>query len=190
MDTSINEKEVTLAVKKGDTEAFAALVLAHQARVRFLCLGFLRNREEADDAAQDIFIKAFQALGQFKEEASFGTWVGRIAANHCRDLWRQKARQPTESLDTLIENEGEAFQQLFDPSRSASPPTNTPEELELLGRLLASLPEEEREILTLSEVEQLSYAAMAARLQCSLDAVKGRLKRARQHVQEKCRTFF
>src|SRR5579871_5118969 len=105
-----SEKESIEAVLAGDPEAFAELVRTHQARLRLACLVFLGNREEADDAAQDIFIKAFKALDGFKAESSFLTWLLRIADNHCRDLLRTRTRRRTESLDALLAEKGDAFE--------------------------------------------------------------------------------
>lgn len=185
------EKETIEAVLNGDVEAFSGLVRAHQSRVRLVCLTFLGSAAEADDAAQDVFVKAFQALPDFKGDASFGTWIVRIADNYCRDVLRKRTRRRTESLDALLESKGDAFEGLLSRFKTAeSPPPYNPDDLELLGRLFAALPEDDREILALSEVEGLTYKEIAEELDCSLDAVKGRLKRARQNLIEKCRKFF
>jgi RNA polymerase sigma-70 factor (ECF subfamily) len=185
------ETELIHAVQEGEAEAFAGLVRAHQARVRLACLVFLGNKEEADDAAQDVFVKAYKALGTFKGEASFETWVLRIADNHCRDLLRSRKVRRTDSLDALISEKGEVFEALL--SRSAgqgdSPPLSG-QDMELLGRLFSSLPQEDRDILVLREVEMLSYEEIARKLHISMDAVKGRLKRARQALIDKCHHFL
>ncbi len=181
-NSPINEKEIIQAVQEGDTEAYSELVRTHQVRIRLLCLTFLTHVEEADDAAQEIFLKAFKALKNFKGDASFETWIYRIAHNHCRDLLRTRKRRAVESLDASVEMHGETF---FE-----KPPAHTPEDLDLLGRLLATLSDEEREILALREIERLPYETIAVRLQCTLDAVKGRLKRARQRLEEKCRPYL
>lgn len=186
-----NEQETIEAVLSGDVEAFSGLVRANQARVRLICLAYLGRAQEADDAAQDVFVKAFQGLENFKGDASFETWIVRIADNHCLDLLRTKKRHRTESLDALLEAKGDAFDGLLSRMNSAdNPPPYSPEDLDLLGRIFAALPEDDREILTLREVEELPYEEIATRLDCSLDAVKGRLKRARQTLIEKCRKFF
>jgi RNA polymerase sigma-70 factor (ECF subfamily) len=187
----VNEKEIIDAVLGGNAEAFAELVRAHQARVRLTCLVFLGNKDEADDAAQDVFIKAFKGLDRFEGEATFETWVLRIADNHCRDLLRSRKTRRTESIDALLAEKGETFEALL--TRSATTgdtPAWSTQDLELLGRLFSALPQEDREILALREVEMLSYEEIALKLHCSLDAVKGRLKRARQTLTEKCRHFL
>ena len=152
-----NEKTLIEAVQSGDVESFGPLVRAHQARVRLVCLAYLGNVTEADDAAQDVFVKAFQGLENFKGDASFETWIIRIADNHCLDLLRTRKRRRTDSLDALLEENGNVLESFFsrlDAVHESSP--YTPHDMELLGRLFAALPDEDREILALSEVEGLS----------------------------------
>lgn len=184
-----SQQAIINAVLGGDVEAFSELIRAHQARIRLICITFLGNSTEADDAAQDVFIKAFQNLHTFKGESSFETWLIRIADYHCLDLLRKKSRQRTESLEALLETRGETFQALLQQDPNADTPY-TPDQLDLLGRLMSALPEDDRMILILREVEELSYEDIALRLHCSLDAVKGRLKRARQALLAKCGSFL
>ncbi len=178
----MTEQELIASVLSGDTDAFATLVNTHQARVRIICLGYLFNASEADDAAQDIFIKAYERLSSFKGDAAFGTWISRIAANHCLDLIRAHKRHHTDSLEALSEQHGDALANLLKPESGER--SLSAEDREVLGKVFAALPEEEREILLLREVEELSYDEIASNLRCSLDAVKGRLKRARQRLTE------
>lgn len=186
-----NEAEIIEAIITGDAEVFAELVRAHQARVRLSCLVFLGNKDEADDAAQDIFVKAFKSLAGFKGDASFETWLLRIADNHCRDLLRTRKTRPTVSLDALLAEKGDALEGLLSRiSGVGETPPYSSQDLELLGRLFSALPQEDRDVLALREVERLSYEEMAQRLSCSLDAVKGRLKRARATLSDKCRHFL
>lgn len=139
----------------------------------------------ADDAAQEIFLKAYQSLKSFKAAATFSSWLYRIASNHCLDLLRRKAREKTESLDAILENNGERLDQML----SASDAARSAEDADLLERILACLPPEYRLILTLREASGLNYEELAQTLNCSLDAVKGRLKRARQQLEEILRHF-
>lgn len=185
-----SESSIIEAVLNGNVEAYSELVHAHQARVRLACLVWLANKEEADDAAQDVFIKAFKALAQFEKNASFLTWILRIADNHCRDKLRTRKSQRTESLDALFTINGEAFERLLSSTEGTERRPYTSDDMDLLVRLFAALSEEDREILALREVEALPYEAIAERLGCSLDAVKGRLKRARHSLLEKCSPYF
>ena len=159
----------------------------YQAKVLRLCASLLSDAALAEDAAQDIFLKAYQALGSFRGEASFSTWLYRIAANHCKDLLRKRAREKTESWDALVEEQGEPLQALL-----AGPEDDEPAiaKTELVDRVLSHLPPDYRLILTLREVQGLSYQELADTLNCSVDAVKARLRRARQALQEHLRHFF
>lgn len=147
----------------------------------------LSDVSEAEDAAQEVFIKAFRALGSFHGKAAFSTWLYRIAVNHCKDRLRQKQRRKQESWEALLEKEGEKAEALF----SSSAPASFPEETaELLSKILSSLPEKFREIIVLREMQGLSYQELAETLDCTLDAVKSRLKRARQEMELKLRHFM
>lgn len=174
----------------GNSEAFAELIRRYQARLRLACSIRLGNSSEGDDAAQAVFVKAFQNLKHFKGESSFETWLHRIAENHCLDLLRSRQRHKTESLDALLDEKHDALEAFLTRSELSPKTSYSPDELALLSHLLGALPKEARDILLLREVEELSYDEIALRLNCSLDAVKGRLKRARQALVEKSDVFF
>jgi RNA polymerase sigma-70 factor (ECF subfamily) len=186
-----HESAIIAAVRSGDIEAFGSLVRTHQARVRLACLVLLGNAHEADDAAQDVFLKAFKGLQTYRGDSSFETWILKIADHHCLDLLRTRTRRGIESLEALLEERGDAFESFLARSQTSNDvPPYTPEDRHLLGRLFAALPEDDRQVLALREIENLPYEEIAERLSCSLDAVKGRLKRARQTLIDKCRKFF
>ena len=170
-------------IRAGDKEAYAFLVGKHQARIRGFCLWTLGNAAEADDAAQEVFIKAYRGLGGFRGDSGFSTWLHRIAVNHCRDLLRKRGRGVTESWDALREEQGEAAEALAAREEPAALRRG-------LQEVLAQLPEPYRVILVLREAEGMSYDEIAEFLGCSVDAVKARLKRARAELVEKGRHFL
>ncbi len=170
----------------GNRNAYAELVRKYEGRVRGYCLIVLSNATLADDAAQEIFIKAYQALSQFRGNASFSTWLYRIAANHCMDILRKTARRKTESWEALLEKEGEKIESLF----VARSDIKSTEQKELLAKLLSHLSKKSREILVLREIHGLSYQELANTLECSVDAVKSRLKRARREIEANLRHFL
>ena len=141
----------------------------------------LSDPTQAEDAAQDIFLKAYRALGSFRGAAAFSTWLYRIAANHCNDLLRWRARRKTESWDAMLEERGEAAQALL---ANPEDPRAAVVSADLLERVLSRLTPHERLLLTLREMEGLSYQELAESLHCSIDAVKARLRRAREALQE------
>lgn len=159
----------------------------YQGKVLQLCVSTLSDPHEAEDAAQEIFIKAYQSLNKFRGASSFSTWLYRIATNHCTDLLRQKSRHRTESWEALIEKEGDQIVKLL-----AAPPDShlTQEDTDLINRVLSCLSSEYRMILTLREIQGLSYQEIAVVMRCSLDSVKARLRRARQGFQDNLRHFL
>lgn len=151
------------------------------------CFSMLSNRTDAEEAAQDVFVKAYQSLPKFKGNSTFSTWLYRITANHCLDVLRKRNRRRTVSWDSLLEQEGEKVHRLFStPSNSGS----QMEDRQLTDKILSTLPEDYRTILTLREADSLEYQEIAEILGCSLDAVKGRLARARKSLQENLRPFL
>ena len=180
MDEDLNAIE---QVRAGKIQAYALLVRKYQGRIRGYCLGTLGNAAEADDAAQEVFIKAYRGLGGFRGRSSFSTWLYRITVNHCRDLLKSAGRGKTESLDALRDEEGEPFEARL----AVAPAAQLGEREGQVREALARLPETSREVLVLRAVQGLSYAEMMESLGCSLDAVKGRLRRAREELETKLR---
>ena len=169
----------------GDADAFAELVRRHAPRVRALCAATLGGPSDAEDAAQEAFLKAHRALRRFSGESSFGTWVHRIAVNHCLDLLRAAARRRSDSLEALLEADSAALgRALAEPSSAQAL-----EDRDTVDRLLARLPPEQRLALTLREAEGMSYEEIAAAMSCSLDSVKARIRRARAELIEMSRHF-
>ncbi|MCX5789053.1 MAG: sigma-70 family RNA polymerase sigma factor [Elusimicrobia bacterium] len=167
------ELDLIRAAQAGRRSAFEALVRRHHVRIIQLCGSLLGNQAEAEDAAQEVFLKAYVSLTRFEGDAAFGTWLHRIAVNHCLDLLRKRARRKTDSLDELVEREGRAI-----------------EAADLAARLLATLPEEQRVAITLRETQGLNYEEIAKVMDCTVDSVKGRLKRARETLEKSLRHFL
>ncbi len=183
--TEASDGELARLAADGDDGAFAELVRRHAPRVRALCAATLRNADEAEDAAQEAFLKAHRALGRFSGEASFGTWLHRIAVNHCLDLLRAAGRRRSESLDALLDADSSVLARaLTEPS-----PATTLEDRDAVARMLNRLIPDQRLALTLCEVEGLTYEEIARAMSCSLDSVKARIRRARAELLEMARHF-
>ncbi|KAA0943189.1 MULTISPECIES: sigma-70 family RNA polymerase sigma factor [unclassified Pseudomonas] len=169
----MNESEDDLIQRAvtGNRQAFAALVGSHQARVFHFIRRLLGCSDEAADLTQETFIRAFQALPRWRPEARFQTWLLQIARNAALDTLRKRRRHAEDPLEDHAE--------LVDPAPSPLKQLESGRRLMLLERLLAGLPQEQREILLLREVEGLSYDELAATLQINTGTVKSRLARAR-----------
>lgn len=179
------ERKAIDDVLAGDPASFQILVRANQDAVLSLCVSVLRSQAEAEDAAQEIFLKAFHRLRSFRHDAAFSTWLYRIAYNHCLDLRRQAHRRREQSWEAQVEQQGDAahpFDEMPDPVLAAIDPR--------LQQALDRLPPDYRLILILREVQELSYDDIASVLHTSLDGVKARLKRARAALQEEARHFW
>lgn len=182
----MTEKDIIAQVRSGDREAYAELVRMHHAIIIGLCRSMLGDRADAEDAAQEVFVKAFRSLDRFTGASSFSTWLYRIASNQCLDVLRRRSRDKTESLDALLDRGDSAVLE-----RLSAPPDAGPsnDNADLANRVLRGLSPDQRLILTLREVQGLNYKEIAEALECSLDAVKARLKRARQAAEKILRHF-
>lgn len=174
----IDDSAIIQRVLDGDDEAYGDLVHRHQAQVYRLCLAILADVQEAEDASQAAFIKAFRRLGQFRFQAAFSTWLTRIAINECKDRRRHLRRRPTQSLDALLESGTRLPDSLIQAPVLATAPDPLP------LALLEQLSPNERELLgLLASDEDPSYQDLGRKLGLSVNSVKGRLKRMRQKIR-------
>ena len=161
-----------------DREAFAELVRKYQGRVLTLATRMLDNRHEAEDVAQDIFVKIFQSLQDFRGAARFSTWLYRITVNHCLNHIRRRTRQQ----QTWVGADPEEWMQ-------ETPAANPHKQLEqkerwaLVQAKLQALTPEHRTIILLRDFEGLSYDEIADVLQLESGTVKSRLHRARMELK-------
>jgi RNA polymerase sigma-70 factor (ECF subfamily) len=167
--------------KDGDQAAFEELVLKYQDRIYNLCRHMLGNAHEAEDAAQDTFLKAYQKLKDFKPEASLYTWLYRIAVNTCLDY---KKRPFFESLFKKADK-GEEF--VEEPLSDWPSPEKLYESKQIglaLHNSIRKLPIKLRTAIVLKEIEALSYEEIADILEISIGTVKSRISRARDELKK------
>lgn len=167
--------------QSNDLHAFEELVGLYQNRVYKLCYHLAGNHDDAQDLAQEAFIRAYKALGSFHNEADFGTWLHRITLNVWLNI-KRKSSNKTVSLDESYESgDGSSIQRevaAFD-----GDPVEALEEKEFRGLVrsaLNTLSEEHRSVLVLREIEGYSYEEISHMLGCSLGTVKSRISRARE----------
>jgi len=173
--TFIDDEHLIRRFRSGDVSAFEELVRAYQDRIYNLCRYMLRSPLDAQDAAQDVFLKAYKGLEDFKPNSSLYTWIYRIAVNTCLD-YKRKSRREALKHKSLAET-----------SPAAEPIStqihNSKEASEAIQQALAELRENSRAVLVLREIEGLSYEEIAEVLSASVSAVKSRLSRARQEFR-------
>ena len=176
------ERRIIAQVCAGDANAFEALVVAYQKQVYNLALRTVGNEEDAADMTQEVFLRAYRALGTFRGESKFSVWLYRLTTNICIDFLRSRGRRPTVSLTAADEDEEP---QELDVADDRFDPVQSLERAELrraVQRGLASLPEDYRRILMLRELSGLSYAEIGQVLRLEEGTVKSRLFRARKKL--------
>ena len=180
--TQEQELQLIRRVQAGETEAFEDLVRAHEKTVYNLALRMTGNPQDAEDMAQEAFLKAYRSLPEFRGESKFSVWLYRIVSNVCLDHLRRQSRRPAVSLTTEDE-EGEA-QQWDVPDESLSPERLLEQKLtrEAVQKGLRQLPEEQRQILLLREIKGLSYEEIGDILELEPGTVKSRIFRARKRL--------
>lgn len=176
------DADIVDAVLAGDTNAYAELVRRYQSGLLGLCSFRLRNRAQAEEAVQESFLKAYRSLKNFRKDASFKTWITRIAMNHCTDLNRTERFRSFMFRKHMNEkNEADLRLERVAPSIEAS---------QALRKALGELSENYREIILLREFQGFSYGELSEVFNCSLDSVKARLSRARQELEEAMRPLL
>jgi RNA polymerase sigma-70 factor (ECF subfamily) len=183
-DLEGRESSLVARCAEGDEAACAELVAEHQRMVFQLAFHLLGNRDEALDLSQDVFMRVFRTLPQFRGQSQLRTWIYRIVVNQARNRqrwWRRRHRASLVSLDQHLEAHGE--------------PTSGPEDVpdnvlaqkrlaEQLGQALDGLPFDQRTVVVLREIDGLSYDEIAYSLGVTLGTVKSRLTRARRALRE------
>lgn len=184
------DHELVRRVQQGESDAFDLLVRRYQHRVVALVSRYVGDWSEAQDVAQDAFIRAYRAIGSFRGDAQFYTWLHRIAINTAKNhLQAMKRRPPNADIDVGDAEHFDAALQMRD--------TDTPER-ELLRneveqavmRSVNALPRELRLAITLREVDGLSYDEIAQRLDCPIGTVRSRIFRAREAIDRELRPLL
>jgi len=184
--TATPEDEVALVgrARKGDLAAYDELVRRYQERIYATLYHMTSNHEDANDLAQDAFIKAFQALKSFKGGSSFYTWLYRIAVNKTINFLKQrknKAQMSLNDLDFNVENNPDLVALISDktPRRDAS----LAELQQKLNEAMQKLSEDHRMVVTLHDVQGLSHDEIGEIMECNIGTVRSRLFYARQQLQ-------
>ena len=176
------DQALVARVQQGDKRAFDLLVSRYQQRIIKLVSRFVRNRDDAMDVAQDTFIKAYRALGNFRGESAFYTWLYRIAINTAKNHLTAIARRPVEV--NLTDADGEEI-----PLEALQQETETPEKILLVAEIkktifatIDSLQEDLRTAILLREIDGLSYEEIATAMECPIGTVRSRIFRAREVI--------
>ena len=176
---------VIARARRGEEAAFAELLRRYRAPVFNLCLRMLKNRDDAEDVAQDVFIKVFAMLERYDERYAFRSWLFKIAANQCIDFIR-KNRVKLLRLDEPVHYKGEEIErQLPDDAPRPDETLNRQEVGSVLREITDELPPHYRAMIVLRHQEQLSYEEIAQMMDLPLGTVKARIHRARALMKDK-----
>ena len=176
-------------IVQGDDKAFNLLMNRYKKPVLSFIYRFLGNPEEAEDVAQDVFVKAYQAIrnnGVQKQEKAFSTWLFQVARNAAIDRIRWLKRRPADSLSAMQDNGWDTINNDRNPYEN----TEADELQQEIATAIAELPEKQRTALILFEYEDLSYEEIAKILECQKKSVENHLYRARQSLKPKLRSFL
>ena len=189
--SSKEDSEWVKAFQAGDKAAFDTLVLRHKDKLYTLCYWFLGDGQEANDSAQEVFIKVFRSLKKFRFESAFSTWLYRIAANTCKNRlksseFRQKNKRVRFDNPGKIED-GQYAGEIQDKTSSPMIELEKKERMMLIQKAIASLPTDQRTVVVLRDIEGLSYEEVANITGINSGTVKSRLSRARQQLRKKLR---
>jgi len=191
MSADVSDLSLVRRVQGGDKGAFDALVRKYQHKLVKLVMRYVRNPAEAEDIAQEAFIKAYRALPQFRGDSAFYTWLYRIAINTAKNAVVSRDRSPIE-YDLDRNNTDESYDMQ---GRMKDP--DTPEGLVLTDEIrstvnaaIESLPEDLRTAIVLRELEGLSYEEIAAAMDCPVGTVRSRIFRAREAIDRRLREVF
>ena len=183
----MNAQKDHLLVKKsqqGDLSAFELLINKYQQKVYALCYRFAGNQEDANDLAQEVFIRLFQSINKFYFKASFSTWLYRVTTNVCLDKMRKRKRNFNVSIEEPWETEeGYIYISLADQRYNPEILAAQNDVQNIVHHAIQQLPGDQRITLMLREIEGFSYTELAQITQVSIGTVKSRLNRARYNLK-------
>jgi RNA polymerase sigma-70 factor (ECF subfamily) len=187
---AMDEKELIERIKKGETKYFAEIINKYKKVVFGHTYNFLRNKEEAEDATQEIFVSVFNNLGHFRGDSKLSTWIYRITVNTCKNKLKQLKRLKANFNEEFYEDgaeEKESMVNLIKEKEEKEPDkafVSDEVRKTVYGRI-DELTEEQKQVILLRDVDGLSYDEIGSILKLSVSAVKSKLFRARENLREK-----
>jgi len=192
-DNYLSDPDVILMLKfkQGDKLAFEQLLDKYQKRVINIIYRLIQNRTEADDLAQEVFLRVYSHAKTYEPKAKFSTWIYKITRNVCLNELRKRKRKFVSLDETISTQEGQLKREIV--STDISSPyedTSTHELQKLVREAIESLPVNQRMAVILRRYEQLPYEDIAKSIGCSVSAVKSLLNRAKESLKEKLTPYI
>lgn len=179
----MDEQALIRAAQRGDLNAFNELVLTFQSQVYNLAYRIMGDQDSAADATQETFVSAYRGLGHYRG-GSFKAWLMRIVTNACYDELRRRKRRPSSSLDALYTNEPAPGQIFAAHTEDPEAYAQRQDLNRVLQEALMTLPQDQRVVLVLSDVQGYNYQEIAEITQTALGTVKSRISRARAKMRD------
>lgn len=179
-----NDKELVKRAQKGDKGAFDALVIKYHLKVVNLVMRFVKDSDDAQDVAQEAFIKAYRGLKNFRGDSAFYTWLYRIAINSAKNYLVSKSRKtPTYAIDI---EDAEHIESATALKEYDTPEGNllTSEIEQTVYKAIKELPEDLKTAITLRELEGMTYDEIADVMECPIGTVRSRIFRAREAIDK------
>ena len=177
----------------GDQKAFEMLVIKYQRRIQRLIGRMVRDVDLVEDIAQETFIRAYRALGQFRGDAQFYTWLYRIAVNTAKKALMDLKRNPTVSENAYKSDDDDETSRVENELTSPETPEAVLASKEIaiiINSAMQDLPEELREAITLREIEGLTYEEISEAMNCPIGTVRSRIFRAREAISAKVKPLL
>ncbi len=183
--TEIAEKDILEQCKNGKRNAFNILVETYQNKVFNMAYSMLSNYEDASDASQEVFLKVYKNINKFEGKSSLSTWIYRITVNVCNDFLRKRTRSaPVISLFSSNNDDDDAPLEIKDDTPTPEERAEMTETQKEVRQALSELSSEFKTVITLYDIEGLSYDEISEILKCPVGTIKSRLNRARKALKK------
>lgn len=190
MTTEASDAQLVERVQRGDKRAFDLLVVKYQHKVLKLISRLISNPSEAEDVAQDAFLKAYRALKSFRGDSAFYTWLYRIAINTAKNALVSRGRRAVDFNVDLQDPEQYEVQARLTEGDTPEGMLLTEEIRQTVQHAMQDLPEDLRTAITLRELEGLSYEEIAEAMECPVGTVRSRIFRAREAIDKKLKPLL
>jgi RNA polymerase sigma-70 factor, ECF subfamily len=191
MSADTSDLGLVQRVQRGDKSAFDLLVRKYQHKVLRLVLRYMKDPSDAEDVAQEAFIKAYRAMPQFRGDSAFYTWLYRIAINTAKNAIVARKRSPVEfDLDLQNVEESQSMQERLADAATPEALLLTEEIRTTVNQAIEALPEDLRTAIVLRELEGLSYEDIAQAMECPVGTVRSRIFRAREAIDQRLSSVF
>lgn len=190
MSEQETDKALVLRVQQGDQQAFNLLVQKYQHKVMSLISRYVKQAADVPDVAQEAFVKAYRAIGSFRGDSAFYTWLYRIAVNTAKNYLVSQGRKPPA---TDVDAEDADYLESAGALRDGASPESlllTDEIRNVVMTTIESLPEDLRRAITLREIEGLGYEEIAIEMDCPIGTVRSRIFRAREAIDAQLRPLL